>query len=325
MSDPAAARKQLLARFAEEGPESEALRIRELLPTLDAIQDQERQSVEIEGVVEYGVGSASPSASVVVTLYGRLDFLEHQLLHFSQDPAMRSADLIYVLDSPELSARLAELASALYALHGVPFRIARLTRNAGFSTANNLGASLARGPVLLLLNSDVIPDRPGWLDEMVNFYDATPEIGALGPKLVFEDESLQHAGMYFERDASGLWGNLHYYKGLSRTFPPANINRPVPAVTGACLMIDRALYTEVGGLSHRYIQIGYEDSDLCLRFIARGLRNWYVADVELYHLEGQAYPDPMRVAFTKYNTWRQTHLWGPLIEKTMREEAMEPA
>ncbi len=149
------------------------------------------------------------------------------------------------------------------------------------------------------------------------FYDSQADIGALGPKLLFEDDSIQHAGVYFEREAdSGLWGNLHYFKGLHRDFPAANVTRPVPALTGACLMIDRALYEDVGGLRHEYIlQGGYEDSDLCLRLIDRGRRNWYLADAELYHLEGQAHAPVSRQTTVAHNTWLQTELWGPLIEQ----------
>src|SRR5439155_6294856 len=167
-----------------------------------------------------------------------------------------------------LAGPLLELASSLYALHGVPFRIVRLNRNAGFPNANNLGASVARGRLLLLLNSDVLPDRPGWLETMASFYDATPDIGALGPKLLFEDDTLQHAGMYFEPDPnSPLWTNQHYFKGLHRTFPAANVTRPVAGVTGACFMIESALFHELGGFRDIYIRGGYEYSDLCLRLL----------------------------------------------------------
>jgi GT2 family glycosyltransferase len=321
--DAATAREALLKQFGEERAGKEEFRLKHLHPALVRLQDRDRKSAEIESVVEYGAPVESPQVSVVVTLYRRIDFIQHQLLQFAQDPAMRKADLIYVLDSPELADALSDLASEMHDFHRVPFRVVRLTRNAGFPIANNLGASVARGRLLLLLNSDVLPDRPGWLENMTAFYDATPEIGALGPKLLYEDDSIQHAGIYFEQEVnSELWGNLHYFKGFSRAFASANVNRPVPAVTGACFLIDRALYEEAGGLSHRYIQIGYEDSDLCLRLIARGRRNWYMGEVELYHLEGQVFPEHSREAFTGYNTWLQTKLWGSLIEEVMADEAV---
>jgi GT2 family glycosyltransferase len=323
LHDAATVKEHLLAQFGEERTNADELRAQQLLPALDRLQDRERDAVEIESVVEYGAPPPSPAVSVVVALYRRIDFLEHHLLHFAQDPAMRQADLIYVLDSPELAGPLADMAAGLHAFHGIPFRIVHLTRNAGYATANNLGASVARGRLLLLLNSDVIPDRPGWLERMASFYDSTPGIGALGPKLLFEDESVQHAGMYFEREpVSGLWGDLHYFKGVvPRDFPAANVTRPVPAVTGACLMIERALFEELGGLDHRYARGGYEDSELCLRLAERGRTNWYLGDVELYHLEGQVHPTPARHVTTKYATWLQTRRWGELIERVMAEQA----
>jgi GT2 family glycosyltransferase len=326
-SDDSAERAQelLLERFTHDEPNREELRRSHLRPALARLQDRHRDSIEVESVVDYGVPNASPSVSVVVTLYGRIDFLHHQILHFAQDPAMREAELIYVLDSPELAEPLHHLAAQIHALHGFPFRVAKLSRNAGFPVANILGIALARGRLLLLLNSDVLPDRPGWLEQMVSFYDSQPDIGALGPKLLFEDDSIQHAGVYFEREAnSGLWGNLHYFKGLHRDFPAATVTRPVPALTGACLMVDRALYEEVGGLRHEYIlQGGYEDSDLCLRLIDRGRRNWYLADAELYHLEGQAHAPVSRQTTVAHNTWLQTECWGPLIERVMSQMLVE--
>jgi GT2 family glycosyltransferase len=323
--DPSVARDLLLAKFTEDQPNREEVRVKHLLPPLTRLQDRARRGVEIESVNEYGRGIISPTVSVVVTLYRRIDYLQHQLLHFAQDPTMRQVDLIYVLDSPELGGRLLQLAHSLYELHGVPFRIVRLTQNAGYATANNLGASLAAGRLLLLLNSDVIPDRPGWIEKMLDFYDATPDIGALGPKLLFEDGSIQHAGMYFQKDASGVWGNLHYTKGVaSQSFGPASVARPVPAVTGACLMIDAALFSEMGGFSHLYMRGGYEDSELCLRLASRGRRNWYLGEVELYHLEGQVLPIPTPGGPTIFATWLQTHKWRNVIERLMADQAMAP-
>ena len=106
-----------------------------------------------------------------------------------------------MLDSPEQADVLDEQAHGLYSIYGIPFRLAVMKGNAGFAGVNNCAVELARADKLLLLNSDVVPDTPGWLDRMSAFYDATPDIGALGPKLLYEDDSIQHAGMYFYRVA----------------------------------------------------------------------------------------------------------------------------
>ncbi len=192
--------------------------------------------------------------------------------------------------------------------------------NAGFAGVNNCGAQLARAGTLLLLNSDVVPDTPGWLGRMSAFYDATPDIGALGPKLLFEDDSIQHAGMYFHRaeDAS-VWENIHYYKGQHRLLPAANTARQVPAITGACMMVARELYESVGGLSHRYVLGGYEDSDFCLRLTDEGRDQWYMPGAELYHLEDQSYPRDLRKRATRYNMWLHSRLWGERMERVMKE------
>jgi GT2 family glycosyltransferase len=192
-------------------------------------------------------------------------------------------------------------------LYDVPFRAVVLSHNVGFSGVNNIGAELARGRLLLLLNSDVFPRDAGWLGEMSKFYDSTPGIGALGVKLLYEDDSIQHAGLYFRKQVdSGLWNNEHYYKGLARTLPAANVAREVPAVTAACMMIDLVLYRELRGM---YIQGDYEDSDLCLRLAKAGRQNWYLPRVELYHLEGQSYPSQLRQLAGDYNKWLHTSTW----------------
>jgi GT2 family glycosyltransferase len=181
--------------------------------------------------------------------------------------------------------------------------------------------SVARGRLLLLLNSDVLPTEPGWLGRMQAFHDATPDIGALGGKLLYEDDSLQHAGLYFdmtqEGPTAGSWANMHYFKGMHKELPAANIARPVPAVTAACLLIAKDLYERVGGMPDVYVQGDYEDSELCLKLLEAGRDNWYLPAVELYHLEGSSYSSAERGITGSYNRWLQTRRYGPAIADVM--------
>jgi O-antigen biosynthesis protein len=242
-----------------------------------------------------------------------------QLAELADDPELREADLLYVLDSPQQAEHFLYVAADLFPIYQVPFRIAVLERNVGFARANNAGAKLAGGRLLLLMNSDVLPDRPGWLGTMRAFYDETEDIGALGPKLLYEDDSIQHAGMHFYRlPGSSKWVDAHYFKGMHRGLPQANVARPVPVVSGACLMIDRALYLELGGLSGAYVQGDYEDSDLCLRLLEHGRQNWYLPAAELYHLEGQSYAPEIRRPANRYNMWLQNELWGERISELVQ-------
>ncbi len=295
-------------------------------PAMSALQARrcgpDAVTQSIVEVIQHGTPPAAPDVSVVVPLYRRIDFLEHQMAAFAADPELCRADLVYVLDSPELARDARTLARELFPLHGVPFRLVLLRRNLGFAGATNAGASLATGRLLLLLNSDVLPDQPGWLSALVSAHDALPDVGAVGPKLLYEDDSIQHAGMWFDKvEGATTWANLHYYKGLARHFPPADVMRRVPAVTGAAMLLARSLYADVGGLAGSFVQGDFEDSDLCLRLRERGLACWYIPSVELYHLEGQSYPDELRRTVAAYNGWLQTTTWDAELRAVMAEQA----
>jgi len=318
--DARAVRSTILGELGQRGSIGGALAADHGRGALTRLQRRVVGEAEIDSVDVYGEPAADPAVSIVVPLYKRLDFIEHQLLQFSRDPELAAMELVYVLDSSEQKEELAQLARELFGLYRLPFRVVNLSSGAGFAGANNLGIEVADGNRLLLLNSDVIPDRPGWIGAMSAFYDATDGIGALGPKLLYEDDTLQHAGMYFHRAlGSEVWENAHCFKGLHRSFPAANVARPVPAVTAACMMVDRDLYEEVGGLPLHYVQGDYEDSELCLRFAEAGRRNWYLPEVELYHLEGQSYVPGVRRIPSEYNMWLHTSLWGERIEELMRD------
>jgi GT2 family glycosyltransferase len=326
VDDTVLTRSVVLADLSHETPGDDVLVRDHTFPALRKLGARHHWSGAITSVTQYGTPPADPVTSVVVPLYRRIDFVEHQLAHFVDDADLAGADLVYVLDSPEMAAELAANAAALHRLYGVPFRTVVLRRNLGFADANNAGVSVARGRLLLLLNSDVIPDRPGWLSTMADFLDATPAAGAVGPKLVYEDGSIQHAGMYFLRpEGSPWWENAHYHKGLHRSFPGAAQARPVPALTGACLLLRRELWDKVGGLSGAYVQGDYEDSDLCLRIGELGYECWYLPAAELYHLEGQSYPTPLRRLTSRFNTWLHTHLWDTRIAELMQAAPAPPA
>jgi GT2 family glycosyltransferase len=322
MADALAVRDTILSAFHEQLPDDEVM-TNHVHPAVSRIQDRLVSAPSFEKVVSFGSPPDSSAVSIVVPLYERLDLLEMQLAEFAHDPEISESDLIYVLDSPEQSTLFLPQAAQLAELYGIPFRVGVLEQNVGFAGACNAGAALARGRLLLLLNSDTLPVKPGWLSTMRAFYDSTRDIGALGPKMLYEDDSIQHAGMYFyQPPGSSLWLDAHYFKGMHRDLPEANVARPVPIVSGACLMVDRSIYETNGGLRDEYLRGDYEDSDFCLKLSEQGLVNWYVPSVELYHLEGQSYSATAqqaagRAIFNRYNMWLHTQRWGDRISRVM--------
>lgn len=318
LADPLDGRDAILGNpCIAPSPDDELMSVH-VVPAISRVQSAIGTEPSVESVTQFGDRPRSPEISIVTPLYLQIEHLESQLAQFADDPDLSGADIIYVLDSPQQSEELLTYAADLFPIYRVPFRVAVLEQNFGFAGANNAGAGLAEARLLLLLNSDILPDAPGWLGTMRAFHDATPGIGALGPKLLYEDDSIQHAGMYYHRlPGSSKWVDGHYFKGMHRSLPAANEARPVPLVSGSCLMIERALYQQLGGLSMAYVQGDYEDAELCLRLWQGGRKNWYLPDAELYHLEGQSYGADIRAPANRYNMWLHNEQWGDQIAQLM--------
>lgn len=318
--DPLAVRDTILGELIRERRVDTPL-MDQLAPAVVRLQAELGDRVEVEEVEDFGAAPADPDVSVVVPLYRRVDLIEHQLAQFANDPAMLGAELIYVLDSPELAPEMLPRVAELHQLYRMPFRLAVLSRNGGFAVASNLGATLATGRLVLLLNSDVLPDGPGWLPALVAAHDELPEAGAVAPKLLYDDGSIQHAGLEFRRSpASGGWELSHSFKGLHRGFAKAAERRPVPALSGACLLIERELYRDLGGLTVDYVKGGYEDAELCMRLAERELEAWYVPEVELFHLEGRSYVPSETDMSNRFNAWLFDQRWGGKLADLAADE-----
>ncbi|HEX4473828.1 MAG TPA: glycosyltransferase [Polyangiaceae bacterium] len=306
-------------------PEDANVLFKHLGPAIDGLWASRSPRREQEPVFEIGAPPERPTVSVVVPIYGRYDLIEYQLALFADDPDFQGAELIYVVDDPRIAQLALRLCRELFPLYRVPCRVVVCRRNNGFAAANNVGAAIARGRLLLLLNSDVMPIRSGWLSELTRIYDALRQPGALGATLLFPDGSVQHAGMTFGQIPTypGLWLNSHPKKGHPNEPNTRKGPVAVPAVTAACLMVERQLYLSVGGLDEDYILGDFEDSDFCLKLRAAGRQVWYSPAVELYHLERQSQTligtQDWRHGLTLYNAWRQTEKWGGAIGKLLQE------
>lgn len=239
-------------------------------------------------LIAFGTALRRPTATLVIPLYRNLRFLRFQLAAFARDPELRRADLVYVLDSPEQRHEVEHLLRGMAAMLGLPLRLAVMPRNAGYAPACNAGAAVARAATLLFLNSDVLPAAPGWLGRMRARLARDSRIAAVGPKLIFDGGTIQHAGLLFRRGEDGLWLNDHYCKGFPRQHPDAQRARRVPGVTGAALLARRAAFEAAGGFCTDYILGDFEDSDLCLKLRAAGHEIAYEPAAELFHFERQS-------------------------------------
>jgi O-antigen biosynthesis protein len=302
---------------------------RVISPSADWFWTRTREDNPPPTELVYGNPPTRAGVSIVVPLYGRIDLMRYQIACFSNDPAFtgRAAglELIYVLDDPTAVDEARLLSRHLYELYGLPFRMTMLQRNLGYSAANNAGAAAATGALLLFLNSDVLPIRPGWVGELAATYRALDRCAVLGCRLLFEDGSMQHAGMTFRASTllAGCWENDHPGKGLPATLDVHRGPVAVPAVTGACLLVDRVLFRELGGMSEDYVIADFEDSDFCLRAQEQGWKVYYTPKTELFHLERQSMQliaegeAGWRQSLTLYNMWKHSRRWRSLIPQVL--------
>ena len=319
-SSPAAARDQILSSVPY--PQLSAGMMADCIaPAVASLHRAHLASKAVEEELSFGPPCRAPTWSVVIPLYRDLEFLQFQLAAFATDPDFREAEIIFVLDSPEDRDRLERLLRSFLFVYQLPVRVLIHSGNFGYAPAVNTGAAVASGEWLVPLNSDVVPIDSRWLSRLRAASRRGQRVGIAAPKLLFEDDSLQHAGLYYGQDLAGRWLNRHFYKGYPRDFPAANVSRMVPGVTGACMLIERVLWERIRGLDEEYVIADYEDSDLCLRMLDAGRTCWYEPTVELYHLERQSvvkHEGYMRSVVSDYNRSLHQRRWEGLMLETMR-------
>ncbi len=225
----------------------------------------------------------NPKVSIVIpsggamleTLTGSICLLE-QCLHSIRDRSTYRNFEIIVVDGYDVSDAI------LDAIAGDDLTLVRCAEPFNFSQRINLGANAATGDVLLLLNDDVEVKTPDWLESMLEFAQQK-EIGAVGAKLFFAEGTIQHVGVMV------LGGNAgHAYRGVDGDHPgyylSNEVNRNYLAVTGACLMMRREVFFELGAMDETF-PLNYNDVDLCLKAHQAGYRNLVTPYAQLIHYE----------------------------------------
>jgi len=224
-----------------------------------------------------------PFASILIPTRNGWDLLGPCLASLKKTdwPADR-LEIIVVDNGSNDPQALAEMAAAE---SSGQIRLLRDPSPFNYSRLNNLAARAARGDLLVLLNNDTEIIDPAWLRKLAA-YAMQPGAGAVGPKLLYPDRTVQHGGVALGIRGGG--GHLHTYLGANEGgyHGLANMTREIAAVTGACLALTRSAFDEVGGLNET-LHISYNDVVLCLDLHARGRRNIYIGEPLLIHHESK--------------------------------------
>ncbi len=154
-----------------------------------------------------------------------------------------------------------------------------------YSKINNFGVSLATGDYVLLLNNDTQVITINWMEELL-MYAQRPDVGAVGGKLYYGDKTIQHAGVVIGLGAHRTAGHVHYRQKRENLGYMGRLcyAQDMTAVTGACLLVKKSLYEQVGGLDESF-EISLNDVDFCLKLRKAGYLNVFTPFAELYHFE----------------------------------------
>jgi GT2 family glycosyltransferase/spore maturation protein CgeB len=216
----------------------------------------------------------SKKVSIIIPVYDKVGYTRQCLQALAANTVYANREVI-VVDNGSTDGTKSFLATL-----GNQIKVLTNQTNLGFAKACNQGARAATGDYLVFLNNDTIP-QPGWLEELVKVADADPQVAMVGSKLLFPNDTIQHAGVLLHRKAKLPY---HIYRSFPKDHPVVNWVREYPAVTAACVLIKRDIFFAVGGFGEEYFNC-YEDIDLCLKIREKGYRIMYTPLSVLYHYE----------------------------------------
>jgi GT2 family glycosyltransferase len=194
---------------------------------------------------------------------------------------------IIIVDNGSIETETFALFEKYRAELGSAFTVYRHNKPFNFSELVNQGVNAAKGDIILLLNNDTeILGTPDWLQEMIGFAQH-PEIACVGCKLLYpQDNTIQHTGLICGIGGIANHSHKHFPAESRGYFNRLAIVANYSAITGACLMVERALWDQVNGFDEN-LAIAFNDVDFCLKLLKKGLRHVVLPQVTFYHYESK--------------------------------------
>ena len=230
--------------------------------------------------VEYAAPD-QPLVSVIIPTRDRLDLLQPCIESLFDKTTYPNFEVLVVNnDSQEHDAQ--RYLQSLSTDYPGRVRVLDYPEPFNFSAMNNIAAAEAQGEYLLLLNNDTRIVQANWLERMLN-HARRPDVGAVGARLVLSDQTLQHAGVVAGMQEGA--GHLFLQQPMSTTdaVGRGQCDQNYSAVTAACLLIDKQLYHDVGGLDAERFRVSYNDVDFCLTLAEQGYRTVWTPYATLVH------------------------------------------
>ena len=249
---------------------------------------------KIEGTVEKGINfdmfesyrvkrtiKSNPLVSIIIPMKDKISYLKKNLKSIEEKTEYENYELVIVDNNSEQKETLDYLESLEREKKA---RILRYEDEFNFSRINNYAVSQAKGQHVLFLNNDMEVISQGWLSAMLE-HSLRKEVGAVGAKLIFPNNTIQHAGTIV--GLGGIAGHSHKHIPASSNgyFGALNSIRNYSAVTAACMLIRKEVFEEVGRFDEEKLMVAFQDVDLCLKIRDKGYLIVYTPFAALYHHE----------------------------------------
>ncbi|WP_394145942.1 glycosyltransferase family 2 protein [Vibrio atypicus] len=231
--------------------------------------------------VNWPINSQEPLVSLIIPTKNGMDLVKQCVESVEQKTRYTNWEILLVDNQSDNAEDIAYF-KQLFADKRVQLLSYNKTFN--YSAINNYAVQHANGSIVVLLNNDVEVINAEWLSEMVSLC-LRKEVGCVGAKLYYPNDSLQHAGVVL--GLGGVAGHSHKYfdKQHDGYFKRLKIRQNLSAVTAACLAVRKEVYLQVDGLNEEDLTVAFNDVDFCLKVHSAGYKNIWTPYAELYHHE----------------------------------------
>lgn len=268
-----------------------------LLKILPSIQNGQ-QSVENNRVLDRKeylkniIDNYYTQVSIIIPLFNKCEYTKKCVQAIFDNTLYPNYEIIFINNASNDETReyIDELNSNFENI-----QVIHNEKNKYFAAANNQGVEISKGEVLVFLNNDT-EVQTGWLHNLLKIHKREKNAGVIGAKLIYQNRKIQHAGIELlklikPKNIKGYgeirWVPDHPNRNIAENDSAVSYQRDLDMVTGACLLISKKLFNEIGGFDEIYIN-GCEDIDLCLKIREMGKRVIYTPDSIVIHYEGKS-------------------------------------
>lgn len=261
--------------------------------------------------VVYALPAVLPSVEIIIPTRDSADLVE-QCVESVRNKSSYPNFRITIIDNGSVKQETFDLFARLQEDERI--KVVRDDSPFNYSALNNRVALASTAEFVCLMNNDIEVINADWLEEMISVA-LQPKVGAVGAKLLYPDDTIQHGGVVLGVGGIASHAHKHFPNTMAGYFARARLRNAMSAVTAACLLIRQSIYNEVGGLDEQ-LHVAYNDIDFCLRVRKAGYRNVWTPYAELYHHESAtrgAEDTPEKIERFNRESELVRQRWGDLI------------